>query len=321
VVIKRVYLDQNQWIALAREENGVSHNAAVADALTVVEEAARSRHASFPLSAAHYFETMRRGNPGSRQRLGAFMARISKFDTMASAPDVLEAEVRRGALALVGARELPPEPQVFGRGFRHAFGKDSSVGYFQAGEVEIAAVRHLGAEKVFELIETAMITGPDQRLPFAGIAAPDDGAAKNQLQFERETRDKLVAWGHSSDRAHRLILVQECADVLNHLNSIINEFHVDLMSVINDREKLTSFLLSLAAKGAIIRLRMTAHENLQFRWQLGDLNDMTALGMAAAYCDVVVAENQWGTVLQRHQPILTAKIIRNLADLPAQLLA
>jgi hypothetical protein len=56
------------------------------------------------------------------------------------------------------------------------------------------------------------------------------------------------------------------------------------------------------------------------RWQLGDLNDMTPLGMAAAYCDVVIAENQWGNVLQRHQANLTAKIIRSLADLPAQLL-
>jgi hypothetical protein len=319
-VFKRVYLDQNQWVALAREADGLSHNKAAADALILVEEAASVGHASFPLSAAHYFETMRRGDPVSRRRLGALMARISRFDTICSAPHVLDAEVRRAALALVGAT-VPAEPRVFGSGFRHAFGLDSSRGYFQSEEVERAARQRFGEDAFVELIETAMITGPDRRLPFDGIAAPDDSAARNQLQLELTTRDQLAAWGHSSDRAHRFILVQECDDVIPRLNSIIDEFRVDLMSLIGDRESLTSFLLGLPAKGAIIRMRMTAHENLQFRWQLGDLNDLTALGMAAAYCDVVVAENQWGSVLQRHQANLTAKIITSLADLPALLLA
>lgn len=44
MVLKRVYLDQNQWIALAREASGLSHSPAVADALTLVEEAASSGH-------------------------------------------------------------------------------------------------------------------------------------------------------------------------------------------------------------------------------------------------------------------------------------
>jgi hypothetical protein len=30
-----------------------------------------------------------------------------------------------------------------------------------------------------------------------------------------------------------------------------------------------------------------------FGWHKGDLNDMTALGTAAGYCDVVVAEDHW----------------------------
>ena len=47
---------------------------------------------------------------------------------------------------------------------------------------------------------------------------------------------------------------------------------------------------------------------------------MMALGCAAAYCDVVVAENKWGDVLKRHRAHLHATVITNVADLPALLI-
>ena len=52
-------------------------------------------------------------------------------------------------------------------------------------------------------------------------------------------------------------------------------------------------MLSLPAKGTVCRLGMSAHEDQGFRWHIGDLNDMTALGTAAGYCDIVVAEKHW----------------------------
>jgi hypothetical protein len=58
--------------------------------------------------------------------------------------------------------------------------------------------------------------------------------------------------------------------------------------------------MSLSAKGAVCRMRMSGHEDRGFRWHIGDLNDITALGTAAGYCDVVVAENHWGSILRRH---------------------
>jgi hypothetical protein len=36
-------------------------------------------------------------------------------------------------------------------------------------------------------------------------------------------------------------------------------------------------MLSLPAKGAICRMRMTGHEDPNFRWHIGDLNDMVLL--------------------------------------------
>ncbi len=47
---------------------------------------------------------------------------------------------------------------------------------------------------------------------------------------------------------------------------------------------------------------------------------MTALGTAAGYCDVVVAEKHWASILDRHRDHLHARVTSNLLDLPTLLL-
>lgn len=74
MALKRVYLDQRDWIKLARQHHGVTQNNDIADVLALVREASTAGHASFPLSAAHYVETYHHREPSRRQRLGAFMS-------------------------------------------------------------------------------------------------------------------------------------------------------------------------------------------------------------------------------------------------------
>jgi len=66
---------------------------------------------------------------------------------------------------------------------------------------------------------------------------------------------------------------------------------------------------------------MSAHEDQAFRWHIGDLNDVTALDTAAGYCDVVVAEKHWGSILRRHAAHLRARVTSRLLDLPELLLS
>ena len=170
-------------------------------------------------------------------------------------------------------------------------------------------------------MEMALLTGPPERLPVDGIAIPTRKFAQRQLDFERETAQKLQTWGHNSDRAHRLVLAQESQDFIEIVNKEVETTRIDIWSYIaSSRQMLTDFMLSLPAKGAICRLRMSGHEDARFRWHIGDLNDMTALGTAAAYCDVVVSEKHWGSILRRHAANLPSKVTSNLRDLPVLLL-
>lgn len=319
VAFKRVYLDQRDWIALAKQHYGVTDDDGVAGVLAMVLEASSTGQASFPLSATHYVETYHHRDPHRRQRLGAFMAQISRFHAIASPVDLLEAELHQAICAVAGV-EPEYRPVPFGMGVMHAFGK-YGTSYFSDPEIERLATARFGAEKVFEMFETAIITGPDKQLPTDGIALPDRKASQRQVDFERETARKLRDWGHSSDRAHRLVLGQETADMLDKLNAVVAATGLDLKSVVNSRETLIAFVLSLPAKGTICRLRMSAHEDKSFRWNIGDLNDMTALGTAAAYCDVVVAEKHWGSILRRHSTHLRAQVTSQLLDLPRLLVA
>lgn len=188
MTLKRVYLDQRDWIALARQHYGLIRDDGLAGVLAMVREASAAGHASFPLSSAHYIETYRHRDPGRRQRLGAFMAEISRFHTIASAPDLLDAELHV-AICSIANMEPGCRPTPFGRGARHAFGKHTPT-YFSDPELEKRAIAHFGAEKVFEYFETALIAGPDQHLPVEGIALPSIEFAQRQLDFELDTARK-----------------------------------------------------------------------------------------------------------------------------------
>jgi hypothetical protein len=315
VALKRIYLDQRDWIKLARQHYGVEHNEQIAGVLALVKEAARVGHVSFPLSAAHYIETYRNGDPNRRQRLGSFMAEISQFHTIASAPDLLKAEIEVSVCSILG---ISPSnsPRPFGVGARHAFGERALMGT-RAGEVIERFEMEHGSEYVFKILEEIMLVVPDQKLPINGIALPSREFNQSQLDFELDTAKKISDWGFSRDHAHRFVLRQEIDGVFDILIDLSAKFGFDPMIIFADAETVTKFLLSLPAKGAICRMRMAGHENPTFLWQIGDLTDMSALGTASAYCDVVVAEKQWGDILQRQGQALTARTITNLSDLPA----
>jgi hypothetical protein len=313
VTLKRIYLDQRDWIALARQHYGKTNSPEMADLLALVREASATGQASFPLSATHYVETFHSRNPGRRQRLGEFMATISRFHAIASCTDLLTPEVHVAVCAVAGRTSLV-QPKPFGQGAQHAFGKDAPS-YFQDPALQRLATATLGSERVFEYFESALIRGPDEALPANGIALPTREFGQRQLDFERGTAKRLRAWGHSSDRAHRTVLAQEAKDILPIIEEVTANLGVDLWSFVDDQDALTAFILSMPAKGAICRMRMSAHEDQNFRWHINDLNDITALGTAVGYCDVVVAENHWGNILRRHSPYLQAVVTSDLLDL------
>lgn len=317
VSVRRVYLDQFAWLQLSRVHYGKSTGTALDDVLAIVKSSVSMGLASYPLSAAHYQETYRRGDPESRRRLGAFMAEISQCHTIAGPADVLRSEVEIG-LHHLAKLAPPPMTRVFGVGYAHAFGLESPD-YETNEDLWRRLVGVMGREKAVELWETLLLTGPDERLPSGDIQLPTRTYDQRQLDFERQTAVTLQQEGHSADLARRLVLDQEAGDVIKLVCELNTQLGLDVNSLLGTDAQLTPFLLSLPAKGTISRMRYVSHQNPKFKRDVNDLTDLTALGMAAGYCDIVVAEKHWGALLDRFSDRYPARVIRRLTDLPQAL--
>jgi hypothetical protein len=103
----RVYLDQNKWIEVARALKGGIANAP--EVLTIIGAAVDHGYASFPISAAHVFETWKAASAARRHALAPAMATISKNHTIAAPSKLLPGELDRAFQRRFG-RPLSPLP-------------------------------------------------------------------------------------------------------------------------------------------------------------------------------------------------------------------
>lgn len=310
----RIYLDQNAWIQLSRQRSGKSSDPAIARALEVVEKLASDRDALFPLSGSHYGETYKKGDPDARRRLGEFMFSIAGLERIADAPQLLADEVRTAA-SLQLSLAKPPPPKPFGRGLGHVF---PEVGAMYETATMATAIARFGRPAIVESVELEMIAGPNFQLPAFGIARPNDQIPRRHLDFELDTRSRLLQQGLTSDLARRTIYAQEAMDVIEPLKEFLHVKRIDGGPLMTDAG-MTALLHAMPAKGAVVRMRASAHQNAHFKWAIGDLHDISALGTAAGYCDIVVCEKHWGSVLKRHAKNLNANILTSVCDLPDML--
>jgi hypothetical protein len=107
-------------VSIALEKAATSKGAAkVNEALDVLRYGAECGLVSLPLSAVHYMETYQR--PTGCQSLASVMAELSRFQTIASPPEVLPAELGASLYRRYGKPTAPRVLRVFGRGVDFAF--------------------------------------------------------------------------------------------------------------------------------------------------------------------------------------------------------
>ncbi|WP_169053837.1 hypothetical protein [Agromyces sp. H66] len=316
--MKRIYLDQLHWVTLARVAMGVDTSQSRRDVYDLVLYSSENGIASFPLSAAHYEETLKRGDPRSRQELGMVMHQVSRSHSMCGINELLRPEAVI-ALAQWHSLPAPPEPRVFGIGLRHAFGSPR-ISYFSSPEVERRAVATYGRDAVDSFFEEGLIMGPPERLPSNGIGRPSEKWNHAQLDGERAITARVSAAGHSPQRGRDIVMYEEGTHALKVVNELAAGYGLPAV-VPESRDDVEAIVYAMPSKAVLTRMRMSAHENERFKWELGDLGDLAGLAPAAAYCDVVVTEKKWGSILARHQRHLKARITTRLEDLPELLIA
>jgi len=299
-----VYLDQNIWVELSKAR--LSRPSASPDfevAYRLARDAVREKRAVFVLSRTHFHETQKQHDWNRRLDVVETMIELSGLRSISHVTKVVPLEAQYASDTLRGQK--PDLPHVFnddllGKSrarsprlrlpegvsweliYRPSFAKLlDEYGPTRAWEILTLAGRHPGTERYRG--ENTLRQQVDDQFPpgqarvaevVAGLGLRGKQLAKAMGQYTLvEVWDELAAAANGKRQDHNEILE----------------------IVATDPERLLNLMPSRYA----VRAMYMQHGQQQRRWRPNDLHDFTALSVAAAYCDIVITEKHWATMLRR----------------------
>ena len=293
----RIYLDQAKWIDLTKCRVGKADGARYKDVLDLSREAVARGQVSFVLSCAHYYETQRRAQGPSRRDVGETMTELSKFHAIAPVHKIVPAEIQD---RLTG-EPVRSQINVFGVGFKHAFGTDMDVvaGFKVTNEESLPfEVRAQLKLRLRDEVEKCLLAAPEDVPEAARVMLETATRIAESAQSFADGQTKLGAMIDDQKLRGRLddvVVATEIADILDPLldECARNGVHVD--DLIADKEETRALLRALPSRWVMSRLRLERLRNRQQPWKANDFNDLMFLSTSVPYCDVVVTERQWST--------------------------
>ncbi len=273
-----VYLDQNQWVMLARQQWSptkvpVPHREGYAR-LTAL---ARERAIVLPLSAAHAFEAARKDGR-QRRELGTTMLQLSRGWQMRSPLKVRREELlcnvagfRTGTTEFQRRPVFTLDPDALFSSSDYAE-KDSPEADLHARLTWAPALAETLIENEREDDEVARAKGERWALLHAGIAIRM--AAANASPEEK--------WATA-----RMALLTDLTDELAAAAATAGLGRSEWEEWLAESED------SFVSMPAIGRVQQVTHQRLcnpQYPWRVNDLSDMHFLACAAGYADFLLAE-------------------------------
>lgn len=294
-----VYLDQNKWIDLARAETGHSAGKPFVEALAVLKEAVDQGRARFPLSAAHYYETGKQKDRRKRMELATTMIRFAGALRIAPPHTIVPWEIER---ALVEVFHLPTggsSLELFGSGVAHAFSaptlRYTAPTEWQGIELPVERQDELKrrAGPAFEAMILASVLPeglPDpMRIVFHDFKNLTDDRF---VQGQQEVAEALKK--HGRHRLADLMLATAYTDIRMPVAEASFRLGLNPEQVGGRWRQIVE---AVPSRWVEMKLRHQRQANPQKAWEGNDLNDVTALAIAVPYCDVVVTEKSWSSLL------------------------
>lgn len=296
--MKRVYLDQAEWVEFSRASQGRHADPKVADALAIARYGVRQGLLSFPLSSSHYMETMGTTRWRQREPLAAVMAELSQFQTIADQRRILDMELDLALRRRFGRPYEVRAVAIFGHGVAHAFG-EPTLAEIQSPDLRDLLDRQPAlARKVGEARELAMLAGPPEDLPVPWLRTDAHHAPAQRFRSgQQDLGADLRAAGFGKGRLPRGLIASELVGILDRLNEAIGRAGLSA-DRLDGQDALTEFFLDLPTRRVAYEMLLARHRNPEQTWKPNDLNDFAALGVAVPYCDVVVTERHWRGLLR-----------------------
>lgn len=317
-----VYLDQNKWIDLARAETGHPLGVPFVETLAALTWAVKEGRARFPLSAAHYYETGKQRDRRKRQELAATMMHLSGTLRLAPPHAIVPWEIRRALVTVLGLPQAIPDMAIYGEGAAHAFGRPT-LRYTAPTEWDDHAlppdVRMELQRSANPEYETLLLAGAtpegvpdDRRIVLNDVKSLTDARF---VEGQRNVAEAVRKLGRH--RLEEVMIASTFADIVDPLVRAGIELGVGLDELLDNMRPIVE---AIPSRWVEMKLRHQRQANPQKAWHGNDLNDVTALAIAVPYCDVVVTERSWTSMLNvakvpaRFSHTVTASL-RDVVDL------
>lgn len=300
-----IYLDQNQWIPLARAFHGREQNAEVVRAADLISNAVRSGAVRLPISRLHLIEATKTPDDARRRRL------IEAFIHFSHGWIVRPAEVLHAEELLKWFRgEEPVAPTALGRGLLAAFGSYDD------------AARQLGvtADELDDL--DAFAESAD--VWFHALTATSFRRQATQVHltannYAANIESVRAAWAALPEHERRVVfaegVVQDTIEALQPAGGDLQHALARLHGW--PRNDLPALLTRIPTLDVLFTLGEAKARNLSRATDPNDLWDLAFLAAALPYCAIVVTESSWAA-LARDTGLSVrrgSKVLPRLADL------
>lgn len=288
-MLKYAYLDQNQWIYLAKDYWGKPHapkHAGIAQRVLARVNAGELR---LPLNTIHHIELLRAEDADRRSRLAEVFEIFSQGWYTASWPTILPAEIEQ-AVARTFCDTKPLRPvNVFGRGFLFGLAPAARALLSQGRTAErVALLERIAASPGATFDALTFANEPGRAQQNRNIAELD------RVNTDAAEELRRIRQSDSADASRR---AQYASYTLNFQDRVIPA----LLAVGQTpgsflelgRERLSQFWKGVPSLDVDCELILYRDRQRQRRIQGNDARDISHLAVAIPYCDVVVTERFW----------------------------
>jgi hypothetical protein len=287
--MRYVVLDLNHWIYLSRAYYGFSKSESHIAALHSALAAIKSGQTCFPLSFLHLVELLRNDDAERRFKLARVFDELSGGWYMASWPFVLPSELERSVAMALGLRSIPPEPQVFGKGFMYGIPPD--------GRVSLGAQLELLPIETFEQLSTL----PGALLNLIVSTTSENrhklktsGSARNQSDALALDARRPELRSESGAVRHRIKLAEYTIQFQDQLSLILSRHGVTFKEFCSRGvEFLVNFWSTVPSLHADCMLTLYRDRQWTRPVDPNDFADLGHLVLALPYSSIVVTERFW----------------------------
>lgn len=299
-MVRRIFLDSNHWITLARVEKGKETDSDLIEVYEKIKNLSDSKDTIFPFSMFHLEDILKNTNKERREELIDFMIGISKGWVMKPFLLFREQEVENALLQKIGAKPIHDIiSKIFAKGVAYTAGLEY---HFSSKTEEGKKFLVTHDKKIREYVDSlesmSLLLKNDE---FCSFIREDNKIYLNAALTMENFRQQRQTWTKTERFDNELIsFFNKSIEI--HLIKFLKKYKIEkiLHLIFQSKQDFEQFLEFMPSSNILVRLTFARdEESPEHKVQPNDLIDISHLSEAVPYCDIVVMEKMFASICRR----------------------